>query len=119
VTGERRLELELSCDSLVLTGFGDRESEEFLRALGIDPPARALATRLREAARGSPARLDALVRELRRRGALRQGGRSWITKIDPVEIREERGPHLDLAGDDPLRRTLRLLGLFVEGATRE
>jgi class 3 adenylate cyclase len=119
VTGERRLELELSCDSLVLTGFGDRESEEFLRALGIDPPARALATRLREAARGSPARLDALVRELRRRGALLQRGRSWITKIDPVEIREELGPHLDLAGDDPLRRTLRLLGLFVEGATRE
>src|SRR4029453_14274103 len=52
-------------------------------------------------------------------GALRQRGRSWITKIDPVEIREELGPHLDLAGDDPLRRTLRLLGLFVEGATRE
>jgi class 3 adenylate cyclase len=110
---ERRLELEMICDALQLLGFEDRETEEFLRALGIDPPARAFAARLRQAARGSPARLEALVRELRRRGALVQRGRSWVATLDPLAIGEEAASPLDLALDDPLRRALRVLGLFA------
>ncbi len=114
---ERRLELELICDSFVLHGFGDRETEEFLRSLGIDPPARALASRMREAAEGAPARLDGLVRELRRRGSLQQRGRSWITTLDPLAIEAGADAHLELPPEDPLRRTLSLLGLFVAGGT--
>lgn len=117
---ERRLEFELICDSIALQGFGDREAEDFLRALGIDSPARALAARLRDAAQGNPARLERLLRELRRRGALLQRGRSWVTTVDPSALGGEGGEDaLELRADDPLRRTLRALGLFAAGAGSE
>jgi class 3 adenylate cyclase/tetratricopeptide (TPR) repeat protein len=110
---ERSLELELICDALTLRGLGDRETEEMLRGLGIDPPTRALATRLREAAQGNPERLERVVRELQRRGALELRGRSYIATLDPLEVEGEKSSRLDLPQDDPLRRTLQGLGLFV------
>jgi len=117
---ERRLDFELICDAIALQGFGDRETEDFLRVLGIDPPARALATRLRDATQGSPARLEQLLRELRRRGALLQRGRSWVTTLDPSALDGASSEDtLGLPSDHPLRQTLRVLGLFAGGADGE
>jgi class 3 adenylate cyclase/tetratricopeptide (TPR) repeat protein len=116
---ERRLELELICDATDLRGFEDREAEEFVRALGVDPPARALVTRLRAATEGSPARLEDLVRELRQRGALLQRGRSWIATLDPLAIDAQSRAVLDLPSGDPLRQLLRVLGLFAGEASNE
>ncbi len=118
-TVERRLELELICDTLPLRGLGDRESEDFLRALGIDAPTRALATRLREVAHGKPERLQRIVYELRRRGALERRGSSWITTLDPLELADDKSTSLDISPEDPLRQTLALLGLFTTGASSE
>src|SRR5262245_9524109 len=113
---ERRLQSELICDALVLAGLGDRETEALLRSLGVDPPARALATRLREAAQGSPARLERMVRALRRRGALERRGQSWVATVDPLALELETGADLDAPGGEASRETLRLLGLFPGGA---
>jgi class 3 adenylate cyclase len=127
---ERRLELELICDTLALGGLDDRESEELLRALGIDPPTRALATRLHDATRGSPARLERSVRELRRRRGLERREGRWVTTLDPLDVDTEKEASLDLDAGDPLRATLQRLALFATevnpemlaaatGATRE
>ncbi|MGH7818505.1 MAG: AAA family ATPase [Candidatus Binatia bacterium] len=82
-----RLRREPISGGLDLSGFGETEVRELVRALKVDRPARQLISTICEATGGNPLFVEEVVRHLRKRDALRLRGGYVVATMTPADLR--------------------------------
>jgi serine/threonine protein kinase/class 3 adenylate cyclase/tetratricopeptide (TPR) repeat protein len=97
-----RLQREVICQTLVLSGLEESEIRELIRGLGLARPSQQLTATVSEATRGNPLFVQEVFHHLMQQDTLQERGRYLVTTAAPTDLRLPK--HMTMAIDARIQR---------------